>query len=65
MCAKLQICIIKTVREDVSTKFVSRKRITRHENLHGKLSLCAENLIRSIGQKLTFRLKCSQLAIQR
>ena len=37
---------------------------TRHENFHGKFSLCAENLIRSIGQKLTCRLKCSQ-TIQR
>ena len=26
---------------------------TRHENFHGKFSLCAEYLIRLIGQKLT------------
>ena len=30
---------------------------TRHENFHGKFSLCAEYLIRSIGQKFTCRLK--------
>ena len=31
--------------------------ITRHENFHGKFSLCAEYLIRLIGQKLTYMLK--------
>ena len=31
--------------------------ITIHENFHGKFSLCAEYLIRSICQKLTCRLK--------
>ena len=30
---------------------------TRHENFHGKFSLCAEYLSRSIGQKLKCRLK--------
>ena len=30
---------------------------TRHENLHGKFSICAEYPIRCIGQKLTFMLK--------
>ena len=30
---------------------------TRHENFHGKFSLCAECLIRLIGQKLTCMLK--------
>ena len=36
------------------TKFKSN---TRHENFHGKFSLCAEYLIRSIGQKFTCKLK--------
>ena len=31
--------------------------ITRHENFHGKFSLCAEYLITLIGQKLTCMLK--------
>ena len=31
--------------------------VTRHENFHGKFSLCAEYLIRLIGQKLTCMLK--------
>ena len=31
--------------------------ITRHENFHGKFSLCAEYLSRSIGQKLECRLQ--------
>ena len=31
--------------------------LTRHENFHGKFSLCAEYLIRSIGEKFTCRLK--------
>ena len=31
--------------------------VTRHENFHGKFSLCAECLIRLIGQKLTCMLK--------
>ena len=26
--------------------------VTRHENFHGKFSLCAENLTGSLGQKL-------------
>ena len=30
---------------------------TRHENFHGKFSLCAEYLSRLIGQKLTCMLK--------
>ena len=30
---------------------------TRHENFHRKFSLCAEYLIRLIGQKLTYMLK--------
>ena len=30
---------------------------TRHENFHGKFSLCAEYLIRSIGQKVLSRYK--------
>ena len=30
---------------------------TRHENFHGKFSLCAEYLISSIGQKFTCNLK--------
>ena len=28
--------------------------ITRHENFHGKFSLCAEYLIRLIGQKFMY-----------
>ena len=32
-------------------------KITRHENFHGKFSLCAEYLIRLIGQKLKYKLK--------
>ena len=35
----------------------SKYKITRHENFHGKFSLCAECLIRLIGQKLTCMLK--------
>ena len=31
--------------------------LTRHENFHGKFSLCAEYLIRLIGQKLKYKLK--------
>ena len=31
--------------------------VNRHENFHGKFSLCAEYLIRLIGQKLTCMLK--------
>ena len=31
--------------------------LTRHENFHRKFSLCAEYLIRSIGQKLACMLK--------
>ena len=31
--------------------------VTRHENFHGKFSLCAEYLSRSIGQKLKCKLK--------
>ena len=34
-----------------------RDLITRHENFHGKFSLCAEYLSRSIGQKLKCKLK--------
>ena len=31
--------------------------LTRHENFHGKFSLCAEYLIRSVGQEVLSRLK--------
>ena len=31
--------------------------VTRHEHFHGKFSLCAEYLIRSIGQEVLNRLK--------
>ena len=42
MCAKLQICIIKTVGGDVPTIFVSRKRIRRKKlRTRGEtISLC-------------------------
>ena len=40
---------------------------TRHENFHGKFSLCAEYLIRSVGQEVLSRLKvftdCSEMFI--
>ena len=36
---------------------IPKKNYTRHENFHGKFSLCAEYLIRLIGQKLTCMLK--------
>ena len=35
------------------TTSLRKNNITRHENFHGKFSLCAEYLIRLIGQKLT------------
>ena len=31
--------------------------LTRHENFHGKFSLCAEHLIRSVSQEVLSRLK--------
>ena len=41
---------------ECTCRYVTFYVVTRHENLHGKFSLCAEYLSRSIGQKLKCKL---------
>ena len=53
-----------TIFESPLSRTLHLHMFTRHENFHGKFRLCAEYLIRSIGQMFTCRLKCSQ-TIQR
>ena len=46
-----------TNKEEDINELIKNIIQTRHENFHGKFSLCAENLIRSIGHKLKCKLK--------
>ena len=57
MRVRVCVCTHVSSRHTCSEQVLSKESLTRHRNFHGKFSLCAEYLIRLIGQKLTCMLK--------
>ena len=57
--------IMSVPSEGIYSDQIDIKQTTRHENFHGKFSLCAEYLVRSIGQEFTSRPKAFTYYLER